>query len=115
MIVFFRERLKEPDRKAFAVVKAKRLVISRSMEDSEFWGIIEDFFSLMGNVDYISSKEGTSDRYILCWFDDAEEDFNKSWRRLVGVTFPSGVAFKTDERGKRTYTANFKAEHGKIN
>lgn len=114
VIVFYRERRKKPERKAFAVIKARRLVISRSEQGAEFNGNIEDFFPFMGNIDYISSKEGVSDRYVLCWMDDREDDFSKAWKRLTGVTFPAGTAFATDEKGKRTYNANFKAEHGKL-
>lgn len=115
VIVFYKERLGKPLRKAFAVVKAKKLVISRKeAEKPELGGIIEDFFPLMGDIDYISSERGMSDRYVLCWFDDNEDDFNKSWRRLTGVAFPAGVAFVTDAEGKRTYNANFNAEQGKL-
>jgi len=115
VIVLYKERLKKPERKAFAVVKARKLAISRVEEEATLEGNIKDFFPFMGNIDYISSKEGISDRYVLCWMDDREDDFSKAWRRLTGVTFPTGITFKTDERGKRTYNANFKAEQGKLN
>jgi len=114
VIVFYRERLEKPERKAFAVVKARTLVISRVEEGAKFRGNIRDFFPFMGDIDYISSKEGISDRYVLCWMDDKEDDFNKAWRRLTGVTFPAGITSRTDEKGKRTYNTNFKAEHGKL-
>lgn len=114
VLVFFIEKLKKPERKAFAVVKAKRLVVSGVEEGAKFGGVIVDFFSLMGEIDYVSSKEGISSKYILCWLDDSEDDFNKAWRRLTSVTFPSGITFVTDEKGKRTYNADFKAEHGKL-
>lgn len=115
VVVFYKERLKKPERKAFAAVKARRLVTSRVKERAKFESNIKDFFPFMGDIDYISSKEGISDRYVLCWMDDREDDFSKAWRRLTGVTFPTGITFTTDERGKRTYNANFKAEHGKLN
>jgi len=114
VIVFYKERLEKPERKAFAVVKARRLVISKDEGGSKFRGDIQDFFPFMGDIDYISSKEGVSDRYVLCWLDDKEDDFSKAWRRLTGVTFPAGITFITDEGGKRTYNANFIAEHGKL-
>jgi len=114
VIVFYKERLKKPERKAFAVVKARKLVISRVKEDNKFEGRIDDFFPFMGDIEYISSVEGISDRYVLCWLDDREDDFSKAWRRFTGVTFPAGISFVTNEKGKRTYNANFKAERGKL-
>lgn|GEM_PF-2715973 len=35
-------------------------------------------------------------------------------RRLNGVTFPKGLVSSIDKIGKRTYDANFEAEHGKL-
>lgn len=114
VIVFYKERLEKPERKSFAVVKARRLVISRVEEDTHFEGNIKDFFPFMGDIDYISSAEGIGDRYVVCWMDDKEDDFSKAWRRLTGVTFPAGITFITDEKGKKIYNTNFKAEHGKL-
>lgn len=115
VIVFYKERLQEPERKAFAVVKAERLQIAASeREGSKFRGSIEDFFPLMGNIDYVSSREGRNDRYVLCWFDDHEDDLGKAWRRLTGVMFLDRISVSTDEKGKRTYNASFRAEHGKL-
>jgi len=68
----------------------------------------------MEDIDYIYSKEGISDRYVLCWLDDKEDDFSKAWTRLTGVTFPGEIIFITDEKDKRTYNANFEAEQGKL-
>ena len=113
VIIFYKERIKERERKAFAVIKAKKLEI-KADEDAELEGSIQGFFPLMGNVDYISSKEGMTDRYILCWFEDKENDFSKAWRRLIGVTFPEAPSLVTDKRGKRSYGAVFKAKHGKL-
>lgn len=112
VIIFYKERLKKPQRKAFAVIKAKRLIVSRV--EGEIGGSIEDFFPLMGDIDFISSTKGMTDRYVLCWFEDKEEDFSKAWRRLTGVTFPTGITFVTEEKGKRTYNATFKAEQAKL-
>lgn len=115
VIVFYKERLKKPERKAFAVVKARKLGISRVEEkDANFKGNLKDFFPFMGDIDYISSMDGMSDRYVLCWLDDKEDDFSKAWRRLTGVTFSAGITFTTDEKSKRTYNANFKAKQGKL-
>ena len=114
VLTFYRERIpieKEP----FAVVKAEKLEISKSEKGGEYKGEIHAFFPLMGNLDCISSAEGKGDSYILCWFDDNEEDFNRAFRRLAGITFPSGVKYVVDTKGKRTYNAAFKAQHGKLN
>jgi hypothetical protein len=112
VIVFYKER-RERERKAFAVVKARRLTV-RKDEKSELKGTIQDFFPYMGDIDYISSPTGTSDHYIICWMDDREDDFIKAWRRLNGVTFPKGVVFITADKDKRTYNADFEAKHGKL-
>lgn len=111
-ISIFRERLDKPETEPFAVIKAQKISIE-NVEDSGFKGEIIDFFSLMGNVDYISSDEGRKDNYVLCWFDDAVEDFNESFRRLTGVTFPT-VPFYTVSAGKRTYKASFQAKQSKM-
>ena len=114
VLVFYRERREKPERKAFAVVKARKLMVSRNEPEAEFKGDIIDFFPLMGNIDNIYTVEGSSDRYILCWFDDREDNLSKAWRRLTSVTFPAGITFSTDTKGKRTYNANFKAKQGKL-
>lgn len=114
MLTFYRERLGNPEREAFVVVQAQRLVVSKSDDAKKFGGSLEGFFPLLGDINYVSAREGKADKYVLCWFDDREEDFGKAFRRLTGVTFPEGVAFVTDDRGKRTYDAVFVAEHGKL-
>ena len=114
VITFYRERFGKPEREAFLVVKARRLTILRNDRSDKIRCTLEDFFPLMGDIDYISRKEGKADRYVLCWFDDRDDDFNKAFRRLTGVTFTEGTKFVTDKRGKRSYSANFEAEHGKI-
>jgi hypothetical protein len=115
VIVFYKERLEEPETKAMVVIKAKRLEIIKEKGNSEMSGTINDFFPLMGDIDYISSEEGKSDRYVLCWFDDRKDDFSKSWRRLIKVTFSQGFTFSTNRKGKRTYNASFSAKSGKLN
>ena len=114
VITFYRERFGKPEREAFLVVKARRLSILRNDESDKIRCTLEDFFPLMGDIDYISSKEGKADKYVLCWFDDRDDDFNKAFRRLTGVTFPEEIKFATDERGKRSFSANFEAKHGKL-
>jgi hypothetical protein len=114
VIVFYKERTRKPERKAFAVVKARRLAILMNEGETKIEGNMNDFFPLMGNIDYISSEKGISESYVVCWLEDKEDDFKKAWRRLVGVTFPAGVNFIVDEDGKKTYNTNLKAKQGKL-
>ena len=114
VLIFYKERFDEPEREAFLVVKARKLVISRVNENDTFRGNIKDFFPLMGDIDYVVSEKGMSDRYVLCWFDDKEDDFSKAWRRVTGVRLPGGVTFVTDKDKKRTYNASFEAEKGNL-
>ena len=115
VIIFYKERTKDPETKAFAVVKARKLTVTKTKDkENKYTGTINDFFPLMGNIDYITSKEGKNDSYVLCWFEDKEEDFTKFWRQLTGVTFAKGISFTADKRGKRTYNAQCKAKHAKL-
>lgn len=113
VIMFFKDRSDKPEKEPFVVVKTRRLEISK-VDKKELEGSIHDFFPLMGNVSFISSNRGFSDRYILCWLDDAEDDFKKGWRRLSGVIFTEEFTSLSDENGKKTYNAHFRAEHGKL-
>ena len=114
VLVFYKERLDKPERKAFAVIKARKFSVSQNSNNVEITGEIMEFFPLMGDIDIISTKEGKSDQYILCWFEDREDDLSKAWRRLTKVTFPKGLTFTTDKKGKRTYNTEFKAKQGKL-
>lgn len=111
-VVFYHERVDKPEREPFAVIKARKILM-KNVQEGGFEGEIIDFFSLMGDVDYVSTPEGRRDYYVLCWFDDSEDDFRKSFRRLNGVVFPSGLSY-TVSNGKRTYNAQFKAKRGKL-
>jgi hypothetical protein len=112
VICIFKERDK-PEVDPFVVVKAKEVSISKA-EDGKLTGSIRDFFTLMGDADYMSSQKGAADSYVMCWFDDAEPDMRKDLRRLRGVTLTSKVSYVLNESGKRTYNATFKAEHAKL-
>jgi hypothetical protein len=119
VIVFYNEKQNDPEREAFAVVNAERLVVRVDDRTKKIGGSIRDFFTLMGEVDSVSSLPGTSGRFVLCWMDDRENDISKAWRRLNGVTFPTKPVFTTVRPGKfgedkRTYNADFEAEEGKI-
>jgi hypothetical protein len=113
VLTFYRDRRPQPEREPFAVVQTKRLAVTTS-EKKTLEGNVDDFFALMGNLDYITFKGGEIDRYVICWFDHEVDDFFTGARRLSGVTFPLGMSFKVDERGKRTYNTTFKAEYGKL-
>lgn len=112
VICIFRERDK-PEIDPFVVVRAKEVSILKS-DDGKLTGNIRDFFTLMGDADYMSSPKGMVDHYVMCWFDDDEPDMRKDLRRLHGVTFTSKVTYVLNESDKRTYNATFKAEHGKL-
>ena len=113
VITIYRERYPKTETEPFAVLKAKQITLIQT-DDAELMGSIKDFFALMGDIDYVTTKEGSVDKYILCWFDDTEEDTTKDLRRLSGVTFSQKVSYTLNEAGKRTYNATFKAKHGKL-
>ena len=98
----------------FVVVKAKKVTVSETA--SKFQGKVEDFFTLMGDVDYLSSPEGKKDHYVMCWFDDTQPDMSKDLRRLRGVQFNGEVSCELNEQThKRTYNAVFDADQAKLN
>lgn len=109
VLSLYRENNEQPEREAFAVIKVKKISISK-LENGLFKGNINDFFCLMGDVDQVSS----TGKYVVCWFDDSIEDFYAGYRRLSGVTFPSGISFTVDKRDKRTYNTIFEAKHAKL-
>ena len=67
-------------------------------------GSIEDFFTLMGDADYLSTPEGAADHYVMCWFDDTEPDMTKDLRRLRGVTLKGKVTFFLNEAANAPIT-----------
>ena len=109
VLSLYRENNELPEREAFAVIKVKKLAVSKSENDA-FKGNITDFFCLMGDLDPVNS----AGKYVVCWFDDSIEDFHAGFRRLSGVTFPTGVSFTVDKRDKRTYNSVFEAKHAKL-
>ena len=113
VICIFKQRAVNPEIDPFVVVKAREISISKS-KDGHVSGKIADFFTLMGDADYLSTKEGSEDHYVICWFDDTELDMTKDLRRLRGVTFSPKVTYTLNESGKRTYNAGFKAEQAKL-
>jgi hypothetical protein len=113
VLCIFKEREIKPEIDPFVVVKAKKLTITKNV-DSKYSGRIADFFTLMGDADYLTTKEGATDHYVMCWFDDAETDMTKDLRRLRGVKFSGKVTCIVNDGGKRTYNATFEAEHAKL-
>jgi len=111
-ITLYRERQDPPEKEPFVVLKARRITLE-ALENTGFMGTIDGFFTLMGNIEYISSPDGKKDKYVLCWFDDNVEDFDKAFRKLRGVTFPYGISSISSE-GKALYKASLQAEQGKI-
>jgi hypothetical protein len=114
VLCIFKERDVNPEIDPFVVVKAKKLTLTKGADD-KYSGSIVDYFTLMGDADYLITKEGVVDHYVMCWFDDNESDMTKDLRRLRGVTFNGKVLCTMNEKtGKRTYNATFKAEHAKL-
>jgi hypothetical protein len=113
-VILYKERFQTPETEPFAVVKAQRLVITKTENDTLYRCSLEDFFTFMGDMDIVSTKEGKTDSYVLCWFDDNVEDFGKAFRRFTGVSFLGGAEYVVDKKGKRTYNAVFTAKHAKL-
>lgn len=113
VITIFKEHYPKMETEPLAVIKTKKLTLTKS-ENGTINGNIYDFFTLMGDVDIISSPEAVKEQYILCWFDDTEEDTTKDLRRMSGVTFPTKLTYTVNENGKRTYNTPFNAKHGKL-
>ena len=109
VLSLYRENNEQPETEAFAVIKTKKLIISK-LETGGFRGKIEDFFSLMGDLDQVQPAK----KYVVCWFDDSIEDFHAAFRRLSGVTFPTELKYAIDKRNKRTYNSTFEAKHAKL-
>jgi hypothetical protein len=112
VITFYKERFGNPEREPFVAVKARSLSVSTN--ENDFTCILEDFFPIMGELDYISTNEGKTDNYVLCWFDDEVNDFSEAFRRLTGVTFPKEIRCVTNQKGKKICNVTFKAKHGKL-
>ncbi len=109
VLSLYRENNEQPEREAFVVIKAKKLVVSTN-ENGGFVGKIEDFFCLMGDIDEVQSER----KYVVCWFDDSVADFYSGFRRLSGVTFPAKLSYTIDKRDKRTYNTDLQAKHAKL-
>jgi len=113
VICIFKERTVNPEEDPFVVVKARKITLS-PLDNGEVTGKLQDFFTLMGDADYLLSAKGAVDHYVMCWFDDTEPDMNRDLRRLRGVTLQGKVTCDINASSKRTYNASFKAEHAKL-
>jgi hypothetical protein len=113
VVCIFKERDVNPEVEPFVVVKAKKITVNKT-QDSKFSCKIQDFFTLMGDADYLSSKEGADDHYVMCWFDDTQPDMTKDLRRLRGVTLKDKANMSFTDSGKRTYNAMFEAKQAKL-
>ena len=114
VLTIYKERFEKPEKEPFVAVKARKIVISKTEKEMDYNCVLKDFFPIMGNLDYITSEEGKSDRYVLCWFDDSEDNLNSAFRRLTGVTFNEGIECITDKKGRVTCNSRFKAKQGKL-
>ena len=114
VITFYKERFGNPEKDAFVTVKARRLMVSKKDEGTHLSCNLIDFFHIMGELSYVSTKKGRDDRFVLCWFDDQEDDLGKPFRRMTGATFQEGIKCITDKKGKITCNANFEAKYGKL-
>lgn len=112
VLCIFRERNTNPEVDPFVVIKARKVAINQT--EGALSGSIQDFFRLMGDVDYLSSAEGVNDHYVICWFDDTVPEMTGDLRRLQGVAFNGKVSCEISENGKRTYNATFTAKRGKL-
>jgi len=113
VVCIFKERDVNPETDPFVVVKAKKITLTR-LDNGKVAGKLQDFFTLMGDADYLTSAKGAVDHYVVCWFDDTEPDMTRDLRRLRGVTLQGKVTCDVNANGKRTYNAAFKAEHAKL-
>jgi len=114
VLCLFKERNVNPESDPFVVIKARQVTLKEGA-DPKYSGVIEDFFTLMGDADYLSTAEGKVDQYVFCWFDDTEPDMTKDFRRLRGVRLTGDVTCSTNEKThKRTYNATFSATQAKI-
>jgi hypothetical protein len=112
VLSIFKERSVNPEVEPFVVVKARKIVVTQT--DDSFSGVIQDFFRLMGDVDYLKSPEGLNDHYVICWFDDTIPEMTGDFRKLTGVTFNGEVHLEMNENGKRNYNATFTAKRAKL-
>lgn len=114
VLTFYKERFGKPETEPFVAIKARKIVINKNEADNDFTCVLEDFFPIMGSIDYVGSGERKNDTFVLCWFDDSVDNFSSAFRRLTGVTFNEGIKCTINEKGKITCNCKFKAKHGKL-
>jgi hypothetical protein len=114
VIQVYRERLDHPEKEALIVIKSATGMTIEEGGTPRFSGEIKDFFPLMGRLDFLSDEAGLEDSYVLCWFDDREEDFGRSWKRLTGVRFAERPALISSPESKPAYSVSFTAAGGRL-
>jgi hypothetical protein len=98
----------------FVVIKARQVTLTDSGKEPKYTGKLEDFFTLMGDADYLASVEGKADHYVMCWFDDTEPDMTKDLRRLRGVRLTEIFCTVNNKTRKRTYNAAFNTQYAQL-
>ena len=116
VVQIFLERIDDPQKEPLTVIKCMSDMIIREEENRShlFGGEIQSFFPLMGQLNFLKKQSGLSDRYVLCWFDDREEDFNLSWKRLNGVRFSEQPVLISGQKRKPAYNVSFTATAGHL-
>jgi hypothetical protein len=114
VVVFYKEREKPREKMALVAVKARKIAVSKQTGGNKLRGELEEFFPLIGDFEYLFTDEGKTDNYVLCWFDDTEDDFSTAFRRLTGVIFPQGIQCEINDKGKKVCNATFSAKQGKL-
>lgn len=115
VVCIFKERSPNPEVDPFVVVKARKMILNKTQTQGfPYTCEMLDFFALMGDADYLLSSEGAGDRYVICWFDDAQSDVNHDFRRLGGASLKEKPLLSYTESGKRKYNAKFTAKHAKL-
>jgi hypothetical protein len=87
------------ERKPCIVIRPERIqVIEEKEVEGEgkkiaYTGMVERFRVLEGDVKAVSpTSASTQMDYILCWEIKDQETGDRLWKKLVGVTFPKGLA-----------------------
>ena len=114
VVVFYKEREKPREKKALVAIKARKISVFNQTVGKKLRGELEEFFPLIGDFEYLFTDEGKTDNYVMCWFDDTEDDFNTAFRRLTGVVFPQGIQCEINDKGKKVCNATFSAKQGKL-
>jgi len=64
VICIFRERNVNPESDPIVVIKARQLTLNTD-NNPKYSGAIEDFFTLIGDADQLSSEKDKTDQYVM--------------------------------------------------